>query len=154
VSAPNEAGEALNVLVAERVFEHVEANAPVGDGMSRTGIFSGATLAECDADIRERYKKHALRGELWPAEYVGPDYSGEIAAAFLVVEKMRASGWAFVDIACDLEGRWSVVFWRRYHRAGGVGRAAATLPHAICLAALAALEATPSSQETRKENRE
>lgn len=87
-----------------------------------------------------------------------PDYDTDIAAAFLVVEKLcptKNVSEAWVKMYTS-GGKWAVNFHRGHH-----DTFAPTLPLAICLAALAALDAetsahptTPSSQETRKENRE
>lgn len=80
-SERRELSAALNVEIAERVFASVEAHAPCGDGLSRTREFEGPTLADCNAQIREAYPRYLAKGELWPAQYIGPAYSTDDAAA-------------------------------------------------------------------------
>lgn len=61
------------------------------------------------------------------------DYSTDIAAAWEVVEKLRGDGWIF-----NLSDSWAAQF----HMPGNilVVSSAKSAPHAICLAALKAVE--------------
>jgi hypothetical protein len=71
-----------------------------------------------------------------------PHYSTDIAAAWLVVEKMRADGWHFElsdRDAVDEQPFWVEFATKEYERGGQSWQAAA--PHAICLAALKAVGA-------------
>lgn len=145
-----EAGPALNVLVAERVIGEVVAHSPCGDGLTRTNEFYGATLAECDAAIREAFAKPVADGmRLWPAQYIGPDYSGDISAAMQVVERLIADGWRlYIDGPRFGDNTWRVMFAR--DRVAEWAEAD-TLPLAICRASLAAL--VSSSQHHEEGNR-
>lgn len=78
-----------------------------------------------------------------------PEYSTDIASAFLVVEKMRAEG-RMISMNWLPEAQvWNVRIYP-LPRYGGIGEDedSDSLPHAICLAALAALAA--SSGEERR----
>ena len=65
-----------------------------------------------------------------------------ISDAFMVVEKMRERGYNFMGAVDAVPGPdWAVNFQLREGEEGPVwGGDAATLPRAICLAAIAALE--------------
>ena len=86
---------------------------------------------------------YRIDGESDPADdIVGwcpvADYSTDIAAAWEVVEYMRAKDeWAFT-LGTDTDGDWDATFWEgdTFHDA-----TADTAPHAICLAALKAIGA-------------
>lgn len=154
----NSALRELDVKVAEQVMGEVMAHSPCGDGLTRSSVEYGPTLAACDAAIRESYKTHVANGmRLWPAEYCGPEYSADIAAAFQVVEAMRGKKFSF---RCDdnlTALPWYVGF-RNDDPSPIAGKdfeaEAPTLPEAICLAALRAIEASgvrPS--ETREDRR-
>ena len=74
-------------------------------------------------------------------------YSTDIAAAWLVVEKMRADGFMFrINATADDAGveTWAARFWTLDRDDDFCDRYAATAPHAICLAALAAINAEAS----------
>jgi hypothetical protein len=97
---------------------------------------------EMDALIAERVfgvteTRRAVRTMNGPARRVSyniPKYSTDIAAAWLVVEKMVADGWEIT-----IEEAWSVTFSRRrgpFHVAHGQPNEAAI---AICRSALEAL---------------
>ena len=108
--------------------------------------------------------KHPPGGVSWPTPPKGfdvpnnrfasiPLYSTSIAAAWEVVEKLRDSGLT-VDICSDaVDEEWEVEVWRpeEENEYGQVRVAtpgyADTAPHAICLAALAAVGALPPAQE-------
>jgi hypothetical protein len=73
------------------------------------------------------------------ATYVLPHYSTDIAAAWQAVEKLLAQGFG-VEILSD-QGQWSVQFWN-LGRQTEYGDSA---QHAICLAALKAVDAPRQS---------
>lgn len=137
-----EPGRVLDALVAEHVFGDVVAHAPCGDGMTRTVEFSGSTLAECDEQIRRVHAKHVEQGmKLWPAEYCGPEYSTDIAAAWAVVVNLARRGWK-VDVQNRYWPCWATHinfpapdYRHVYEKAEGEYGAATS----ICLAALVAL---------------
>jgi len=81
-----EAGEALDALIAEKIFKSVTVRARCGDGMTRTDEFDVSSMSEADAVIRKAYSKY--KGKIWPAEYCGPEYSTEISEAWKVLEKL------------------------------------------------------------------
>lgn len=90
-------------------------------------------------------------GSLTPRDNM-PAYSTDIAAAWLVVELMRADGWQF-DLGSNDESEWYAEFVRviRGPRAaiGGL-HTNESAPLAICLAALEALDAlTATTPEKR-----
>lgn len=76
--------------------------------------------------------------------YTGRDYSTEVAAAFQVVEAMLADGWRiYIDGPRFGDTEWRVMFAKDRLNEWAL---ADTLPLAICLASLAALDAsTPPS---------
>jgi len=67
--------------------------------------------------------------------YKCPDYSGDISAAWKVVEKMRANGNEFYQRSTG-NNEWLAQFKFHY----GSGYIAKTAPEAICKAALLAME--------------
>lgn len=69
-----------------------------------------------------------------------PRFSRDIAASFQVVEKMRETGYVRFYMDRYLDGRWAARFWRE--RDGGGLSHGETAALAICLAALAALDAS------------
>jgi hypothetical protein len=103
-------------------------------------------------------KDWADRADLEPGPCeVGPDlYSSNVAAAWTVVEHMRAEGWS-ISLSLDRDGTtiddklaWTVVLSRNSVRhgdpAGLAGAADLEAPRAICRAALRAVGvAVPSS---------
>jgi len=119
MSAPLKAGRELDALVAEKVM-----------GFWDVQMYEGKLV----------HGENNTNG--WPMQT--PCYSTEIAAAWEVVEKVgRAT-----------EIRWHpkaeqrvVVMIGVYDTPGGVAEAE-TLPLAICLAALEAVRARPTEQET------
>ena len=70
--------------------------------------------------------------------FFAPDYSTTYEGAGLVIERMRELGWEGYDVDAT-DGVPLVRFWK-----DGVspGADAPTLPHAVCLAALAAVRST------------
>lgn len=67
-----------------------------------------------------------------------PRYSESIEAAIQVIKKMRAGGWSF---ACTLyEGKLPYASFCKGTAASSRNAEAETLPEAICLAALKAIE--------------
>lgn len=132
------AGRELDALVAEKVFGEVEARAPVGDGMTRTETVVAATMEAANDDLRAGYPKMLAAGKLWPAEFCGPEYSTDIAAAWLVLEKMAVPGHS-VTIHAGGGGTFAIEWW--LHSTDG-DRCLAEIsdedsaPLAICRAAL------------------
>lgn len=122
---------------------------------------------ELDAMIAERvmgwtaveHEHRGARGEAWfvlsgvvPLAEVRaqvPGYSSDIAAAFLVVEKLSERGFDYLiegheeRNGADFVAHAQFSQFRQFPRAINIEEDAwkATLPHAICLAALAAIEA-------------
>jgi hypothetical protein len=69
-----------------------------------------------------------------------PRYSGDIAAAWLVAEKMLGLGWGQVDLSRDWDsGKWTAGFGTWQEGGKRVERTGNTAPLAICLAALKAV---------------
>ena len=84
--------------------------------------------------------------------YVG-DYSGDIAAAWTVVEKLKADGWAIhmdsIGFNNDIEGEWRTFFSLdddSGDQCAWVHEDGDTAPHAICKTALAAVGALPEDE--------
>ena len=127
-----EAGRELDALVAEEVMGEVEAHAPVGDGLTRTDVFGAPSLLAADDKIRVAYPKSLAAGRLWPAQYCGPKYSTDLAAAWEVVEKMRER---YVDFLLE----WDHDQWRASYCGENEDARADTVALAICLAALRAV---------------
>lgn len=67
-----------------------------------------------------------------------PRYSTEWYAMRLVIDKMRERGWDYIEMQCGTSTEWRVYLEKREIRRVGI---APTLPHAVCLAALKAVEA-------------
>jgi len=114
-----EAGREMDALVAERVM--------------------GWTLGRRYANGNGEWQGHPHGGTLtWDQT---PRYSTDIRAAWEVVEKMRADGYATIHVSCgaDLKGNpvpgWYASFFADKDRPGGFARGA-TMAEAICRAAL------------------
>jgi hypothetical protein len=124
-----DAGRALDALVAEKVMGWTALHRRDGGSAEYLGTvpdnsFVGASTAK------------RIPGKT----YCVPEYSTDIAAAWLVVERMRADGWwpevkYLVD--WDNAAKWYAACHRPPHQWSAT---AATAPLAICRAALAALE--------------
>lgn len=135
------AGRELDALIAERVM----------------GIAPEEWRYRCYVERHERdeawcYHCRALIGDAEVDGRIPQPYSTRIEDAWLVVEKMRADGWR-VRLDDEPEG-WGAWF-RRGHDPidpmiplyeGDVRLA--SMPHAICLAALAALAAPHGGTKT------
>lgn len=135
-----EAGRELDALVAGRVMgERVESRRFVfrnyGDWMySDTADYDEGPCIPVDA----------VKGYL-------PAYSTDIAAAWLVVEKMREAEWCGALDSLGFDGaEWRCVLWAThgddpttFHHGRGH-----TAPLAICRAALAAIRAATAPKET------
>lgn len=122
----------LDALVAEKVMGDVEWDVVI-EGSSRAGLRC-ATREEAEAQkpqLAERYHVGpvVLHGDV-------PEYSTDIAAAWLVVEKMRQKGYS-VRIDCQW-GKIGGEPWDVWFRGGrsGTQRLSLSLPHGICLAAV------------------
>jgi hypothetical protein len=105
---------------------------------------------ELDALVAEKVMGWKVRPDRYPVDATGqsqfrvPEYSTDIAAAWRVVEQMRQVGW-FVQIH-DHTTSWEVALGRPewvtsdlYQARVMPSASSVTAPHAICLAALAAL---------------
>lgn len=105
------AGRELDILVAEKVmgYEHFVDEADGTDRLRGNGIIMPIHL---------------------------PAYSTDIAAAWEVVEKLRAEWMIRVGTADLLGTPWKCVMWQRYMTTGGPFGEADTAPLAICRAAL------------------
>lgn len=87
---------------------------------------------ELDALIAERVMGGKTKCTEIPGYEFIPNYSEDIAAAWEVVEKLKKPRPIF-NLECDQRlGRWNANFY-------GAAAEGDTAPHAICLAALAAL---------------
>lgn len=137
-----EAGRALDAEIAETVMGEVAANAPVGDGMTRTATIYKPTMQKANEEIRRAYPKSLAKGQLWDAQYVGPRYSTDMAAAWSVVENLASRGWK-VDVQNRYAPTWAchVSFPAPDYRNVFTHTNSAAL--SICLAALEAIGAIP-----------
>ncbi len=124
------AGVALDVLVAERVFGFVWRDA--GDGEWQ--LSDGRTMWE----YARRYPDQGMSVGLLES------YSSDIAAAWRVVDRLRADRPFTMHDIDGVGGTWMATF--EVVAAGRAGRGriysgeGATAPLAICRAALAAME--------------
>jgi hypothetical protein len=111
----------LDVMVAERVFGWVRDH----DAESQTA--TGSPIWEAPG------KEYLQNGT--------PDYSTDIAAAWLVVEKMRERGISMdlTGLANKYDQQWSCTFGDPETQNGECSDAASA-PEAICRAALLAIE--------------
>ena len=93
--------------------------------------------AEWDTDMKRFGCPHHL---LYAVNW----YSTDIAAAWEVVEKLKADGFSLMAEWDDHDGMWYFGFSNASSYKAGE---ADTAPHAICLAALKAVGALPPAQE-------
>ena len=138
-----EAGPELDALIDEHVF-------------GRRRFTQDEMRAEAEAVWKEQPLcrvflkgfaaiEHPVIGGPFVFRQVCPHYSADIAAAWRVVDKMREHGyWFGFDNVDDVASAW---FEQRELAYGN----AATAPHAICLAALAAIPVSAPSL-TRNES--
>lgn len=144
------AGTALDVEIAERVMEYEWRRSR---STGRRCLYAPGQAPEHMQQFADGTE--ALVGD-WESHRWTPRYSEDIAAAFLVVEAMRAKGW-YMSMSDSRHGCYRleangpalVGWWIQvsYHEPGfefpadlDVSASADTLPLAICLAALAAIE--------------
>ena len=128
--------DALDALIAEKVMGESKPTGNVPEGVlagaitssSEGGNWVGTTTGYASGDE-----------PVW----IPRSYSSDIEAAWKVVEKMRANVSMEVEfqICAYEDGTWSAEFGME------VEGYADTAPHAICLAALAAVGALPTPQE-------
>lgn len=123
-------GPEMDAHVAVRVMELVRApgNDPSLDG---NGVWLPKSNLPCTA-ATEHYR-HSYGINL-------PPYSTDIAAAWLVVEKVTAEWW--LEINQPSLGCWRVMLTKHGHEAQGTfdyEAASGSFPEAICRAALAAV---------------
>lgn len=139
----SEPGRELDALVAEKVMGlDLEAEAK----------------HRFEAAVRKYQGKGYHGNEQWPDDcrpekreyFRGAErlYSADMAAAWEVVEKLKADGWDIhidsVGFNNDIEGEWRTFFSLDNDEDTQVAHVfedGDTAPHAICRAALAALEA-------------
>jgi hypothetical protein len=141
MSDERKAGTELDREVAERVFRRRHF---VGAQMPEDALHNGeATEAQEVWMDAEGHRWCRFCGDM-------PQFSTDIAAAFLVVEKMRADGWRFSLDDSGSDGQtWEAWFcrdWSGESWAVAVYEERATREHAICLAALQAVAALPEGQ--------
>ena len=136
------AGRELDARVAERVLGYEwrrgtrRGEPPIKWLLSpeqREYFTFGNDAPQGDEHVAGDYDRHV------------PRLSTDIAAAFLVVEKMRADGWRFSLDDSGSDGQtWEAWFcrdWSGESWAVAVYEERATMEHAICLAALQAVAA-------------
>lgn len=123
-----EASRALDAEIAEKVMG--------GVWVPNTGCAGHAWLQVGSLTVMERGYPRKSSREVWDT---CPRYSTDIAAAWLMVEKMRETGRYFHLEFSTIRGDWRCEFGTE----PDIDRTARTAPLAICLAALAALSATP-----------
>lgn len=140
--AEHEAGRELDALVAEKVM-----------GLTREQWIFRCYVERHERDEEWCYNCTALIGDAPADERVPNLYSTDIAAAWQVVEKMRVMDASVEMMAYRIEAEGDkriahrVVIWGA-NRMGGdwsthvAEKAAATMPLAICLAALACVTAS------------
>lgn len=130
---PMEPGRELDALVSDAM------------GIPRTEWRYRCYVERHERDESWCYDCGALIGNQGADERIPAPYSTDIAAAFLVVEKLRADGWRFSLDDSGADGQtWEAWFcrdWDGESWAVTVCEKAASMEHAICLAALAALQA-------------
>ena len=126
------AGPELDALVAERVLGAVECDEWMLQEIGVTGPIYYLPEPGCG---------HAL---CRPRGFV-PSYSTNIAAAWAVVEHMKAAGWHPLVGYCDQPHDPPMPEVQFVHDSGGRGgfvccdhNRCGTMPHAICVAALLA----------------
>lgn len=132
----------LDTLIAERVFGEVAAHAPCGDGLSRTSTYEAPTLAEANAKIETAYAgaRERMGMKLWPAQYCGPAYSTDLAAAWDVVERLMETAFD-VHLSVTHENRYSCIVRMGLTDSQEFAAMGCESPAlAICLAALQAVQ--------------
>lgn len=140
------AGHLLDCVVASRVmgWRWITSDQPGG----HSWFWSAKMAAECVADKRGACRTvYGKTGRIHPQSTSGvPCYSTDIKAAFDLIEHLRGQGWTLSISANDyITEPWDV---RLFH--GDDRRAiahGATLPVAICRAALAAFPAPPQDSQ-------
>jgi hypothetical protein len=126
-------GRELDAAVAESVMVHV-VHVDNGEGFCEN----------CGEEMLEwKQMRYRRQGGIEPVETrCVPEYSESIEAAMQVVERMREQGWSF---ACTLyAGQFPYASFCKGTVATSRHAEADSLPVAICLAALAAVESLGS----------
>jgi hypothetical protein len=141
---PCVAGRELDALVAERVMQWKRVRSDRDEGDDRR-----------DVAWMLHYKMGVLRGEpytyganaLYDRTFRKWSPSTDIAAAMEVIEKMRELGWLTDCITNDVYGMPDTSWSASFRMSGGyeVEAQAATLPEAICRAALQPAESSAAS---------
>lgn len=134
------AGRELDALIAERVMDECPWQIWFSrDSVLRCTDINGISYFCANKEQAESYIKDFPVD--WNAVLMEPqckEYSSDISAAWEVVEKMRHLGWSF-DL--NLMARYTVVFRQNYLKdTDRFSSKEDTAPHAICLAALKAIE--------------
>ena len=134
----------LDAVIAEKVLRHEIRT------VSKMDMLQCCTLNHCDARdwLYEGHKYIYLESEGHQPEWRIPNYSTEIFAAMSVIEKLRSQNW-YVEISNGSEcatKEWFVEFARSdgKHLYTGEGDSD-SLPRAICLASLKAIESNEDS---------
>ena len=111
------AGQELDALIAEKVFGRRSISRTVSVRSHFGNLDKTVTYLENGREV--------------------PPYSTDIAAAWLVVEKLENQGWHLIlnNLGQPHSGKWSAQFTDVFGRVQVYGEAE-TSPHAICLAAL------------------
>ncbi len=151
MNAVREAGRELDALVAEKRMGRCRwcwdnrsqwLKVPSPEGFEGSSHQVGDEN-EIDPLTKERVwycLKHNKLAWTWNI----PGYSTDIAAAWEVVEKLREDGWSFhvddVGFNDATEGQWRVMFTEATTGNKHVFADGQTAPHAICLAALEAVD--------------
>jgi hypothetical protein len=137
------AGQELDALVAERVtkVEPRRVAFATRDGGQSAAFWEDREGFTTKRDVAEWAQKHDHQVSEW-LEY--PRYSEDIAAAFQVVENLKADGWRFVLSSREAYTElWWCGFERPAHwesNQSQVGKATAeTAPLSVCRAALKAV---------------
>lgn len=83
----------LDAAIAEALGE-VEANAPIGDGLTRTETVYARSMEDANEQLRKMYPRSL--GTLRPAVYIGPAYSTDPVAADALMRALRERGLCIV----------------------------------------------------------
>ena len=139
VMAEMQSGPELDAAVAAALGE--ERSDCVSSGVGGGGAFTGDDgkpvvegwwfCKQCGGIV---YDDETRKCSAWP--YF--QYSKDIAAAWQVVERMESLGYEFTLTTYALPAPWCAIFFKEGNDYDGFGDKA---PHAISLAALAAMEA-------------
>ena len=128
----------LDAAIAEALGE-VEANAPIGDGMTRTKTVYASSMTEANEELGRLYPRNL--DTLRRANYVGPAYSTDPVAADALMQELVGRGW---DVSIEkpvVVEHWYAAIWSHADATRRYVANADTWTHALARAALAALTA-------------